>query len=96
MIWYDMIWYDMIWYNIIWYDMIWYDMIWYDLIWYDIAQINNVMAQIKNIYYDMTLGEVPLDMRGRCSAGQRVLAAIVIRWHFRIRITEKRDENGKI
>ena len=24
-------------------------------------------------------GDVPLDMRGRCSAGQRVLAAIVIR-----------------
>jgi DNA repair protein RAD50 len=27
----------------------------------------------------MTKGQVPLDMRGRCSAGQRVLAAIVIR-----------------
>lgn len=27
----------------------------------------------------MTKGSVPLDMRGRCSAGQRVLAAIVIR-----------------
>ena len=27
----------------------------------------------------MRKGDVPLDMRGRCSAGQRVLAAIVIR-----------------
>jgi DNA repair protein RAD50 len=27
----------------------------------------------------MRKGDIPLDMRGRCSAGQRVLAAIVIR-----------------
>ena len=27
----------------------------------------------------MRKGDTPLDMRGRCSAGQRVLAAIVIR-----------------
>jgi DNA repair protein RAD50 len=27
----------------------------------------------------MRKGDIPLDMRGRCSAGQKVLAAIVIR-----------------
>lgn len=27
----------------------------------------------------MRKGDVPLDMRGRCSAGQRILASIVIR-----------------
>ena len=32
-------------------------------------------------------------MRGRCSAGQRVLAAVVIRWGHSI--VQKRDENGR-
>ena len=32
-----------------------------------------------NYHIVMYKGNIPLDMRGRCSAGQRVLAAIVIR-----------------
>lgn len=32
----------------------------------------------KTMYFN-PVGDIPLDMRGRCSAGQKVLAAIVIR-----------------
>jgi DNA repair protein RAD50 len=41
-----------------------------------------IANKCNNIISDLVVqstGDIPLDMRGRCSAGQKVLAAIVIR-----------------
>ena len=43
------------------------------------AAVSGKSSRSYNYRVVMRKGEVPLDMRGRCSAGQRVLAAIVIR-----------------
>ena len=43
---------------------------------------NKVFVYVVYVRVYVRVGDVPLDMRGRCSAGQRVLAAIVIRLQF--------------
>lgn len=43
------------------------------------ATSSNTSSRSYNYRVVMKKGDLPLDMRGRCSAGQKVLAAIVIR-----------------
>lgn len=43
------------------------------------AAAGSVTSRSYNYRVVMKKGDLPLDMRGRCSAGQKVLAAIVIR-----------------